>query len=70
MAAVEWGARYISKCYTRSQDIYAIVGDQIMEPTEFWCRPEDINYPRPTLALSADNPGMNTHLRVSKVEIL
>ncbi|KAF4527174.1 hypothetical protein B566_EDAN006099 [Ephemera danica] len=57
MAMVDWGTQYISKCYTPSQDIYAIVGDQIKEPTEIWGRPEDLNYPRPALALSPDNPG-------------
>ncbi|KAF4527175.1 hypothetical protein B566_EDAN006100 [Ephemera danica] len=57
IAAVEWAASYLSKCITPSLDVYAIVGDEQKEPTEFWGRPEDLNYPRPVLTLTADNPG-------------
>jgi hypothetical protein len=55
--ALYWGASYLERCHTNQDELYALVGNTTQETTEWWGRPEDINFPRPAYAITPANPG-------------
>ncbi|KAF4527168.1 hypothetical protein B566_EDAN006093, partial [Ephemera danica] len=55
--ALNWGATYLARCHTRSEELYALVGDVQREINDFWGRPEDITQQRPAYAVNRTSPG-------------
>jgi len=53
---VKWATDYFLKCHTADNELYAQVGDGNADHSQ-WTRVEDMNIPRPSYKIDAQNPG-------------